>query len=227
MINFFIEFRFHGYPKQYLKSLIREVSSKFRAKGVIKKRAVPHMTLYGPSQTTNIHKVFAAIEKVGKRYTLVPFKVKGFGWFDGKEGKVIHAGIAASTELEKLRQELAGELSKISTPQSWDASRDYKFHTTIVFKDINHKFNQIWHYLMTKEALDINQQLLRVTVLNKDRKILREYDLVLKRWLNRRQALSGHWWRRTISKSRELQGLPSERQPSLLDWLREIFKWLH
>jgi malate synthase len=80
---------------------------------------------------------------------------------------------------------------------------------------------------MIKEALDINQQLLRVTVLNKDRKILREYDLVLKRWLNRRQALSGRWWRRTISKSRELQGLPSERQPSLLDWLREIFKWLH
>jgi 2'-5' RNA ligase len=185
------------------------------------------MTLYGPSQTTNIHKVFAAIEKVGKRYTLVPFKVKGFGWFDGKEGKVIHAGIAASTELEKLRQELAEELGKISAPQSWDTLLDYKFHTTIAFKDINHKFNQIWHYLMIKEALDINQQLLRVTVLNKDRKILREYDLVLKRWLNRRQALSGRWWRRTISKSRELQGLPSERQPSLLDWLREIFKWLH
>jgi len=228
LINFFIEFRFHGYPKQYLKGLIREVSSK----GVIKKRAVPHMTLYGTSQTTNMHKAFAVIEKVGKRYTLVPFKVKGFGWFDGKEGKVIHVGITASAELEKLRQELAEELSKISTPQAWDALPDYKFHTTIAiighdYKDRDREFNQIWHHLKTKDAPHVNQHLLRITVLNKDRKILREYDLVLKRWLNRRQALSGYWWRRTVNKSRELQGLPSERQPSLLYWFRRIFNWPH
>jgi 2'-5' RNA ligase len=224
LINFFIEFRFHGYPKQYLKDLIREVFRKFKVKGAIKKRAVPHMTLYGPSQTTDIYKVFAAIEKIGKRYTFVPFKVGGFGCFNGREGKVIHAGITASPELEKLRQELAKELSKISTPRPWDTLPDYRFHTTIAFKDIDHKFNQIWHYLKAKGEPDINQYLLRITVLDRDRKILREYDLMLKRWLNRQQALSGDWWWRTVNKSRELQGLPSERQPSLLDWLREIFK---
>ena len=224
MTDFFIEFRFHGYPKQYLKELIREVSRKFRVKGAIKERPVPHMTLYGPSQATRMPKVFAAIERVGKRYTLVPFKVEGFGWFDGKKGKVIYAGIIASPELEKLRQELARELSKISTPQCWDALPDYKFHTTTAFKDIDHKFNQIWHYLMKKEAPHINQQLLRITVLNKDRKILREYDLMLKRWLDRRQALSGYWYRKTINKLRELQGLPPERQPSLLDRLGKIFR---
>lgn len=225
--HFFIEFRFHGYPKQYLKDLIREVSRKFKVRGAIKKRAVPHMTLYGPSQTTNIHKVFAAIEKIGKRYTFAPFKVEGFDWFNGKEGKVICAGITASPELDKLRLELAKELSKISTSQSWDASASYRFHTTIASKDIDRKFNQIWRYLKAKEEPYINQQLLRITVLNKDRKILREYDLVLKRWLNRRQALSGHWWWRTVNKLRELQGLPPERQPSPLDWLRGIFNWPH
>jgi len=143
--HFFIEFRFHGYPKQYQKGLIREVSREFRVKGAIKKRAVPHMTLYGPSKTTSIAKVFAIIEEVCKRYTLVLFKVEGFGCFDGKEGKVIHAAITASPELKKLRQELAEELGKISAPQPWDTLRDYKFHTTIAFKDIDHKFNHIWH----------------------------------------------------------------------------------
>lgn len=227
MTHFFVEFRFHGYPKQYLKDLIREVSRKFKVKGAIKKRAVPHMTLYGPSKTTSVAKVFAAIEEICKRYTQVPFNVEGFGCFNGKEGKVIHASITASSELKKLRQELAKELSKISTPQPWDALPDYRFHTTIAFKDIDHKFSQIWRYLKAKEEPCINQYLLRITVLDRDRKILREYDLMLKRWLNRQQALSGHWWWRTVNKSRELQGLPSERQPSLLDWLREIFKWLH
>ena len=194
--HFFVEFRFHGYPKQYQKGLIREVSRKFKVRGAIKKRVVPHMTLYGPSQTTNIHKVFAAIAKIGKHYTLVPFKVEGFGCFDGKGGKVIHAAITASPELKKLRQDLAEKLSKISTPQPWDALPDYRFHTTIAFKDINYKANQIWRYLKKKEEPCIHQHLLRITILNKNNRILCEYDLVLKRWLNRRQALSGHWWRR-------------------------------
>jgi len=97
------------------------------------------MTLYGPSQTTSVSKVFAAVGEVGKRYTLVPFKVEGFGCFDGKGGKVICAGITASSELDKLRLELAKGLSKISTPQPWDALPDYRFHTTIAFKDIDYK----------------------------------------------------------------------------------------
>jgi len=229
MAYIFIEFRFHRYPKQHLKELRREVPKEFREK------SPPHMTLYGPSEMTSILGALAAIERVGKRYTLVPFEVKDFAWFDGKKKRVVHAGIATSPELKKLRQELAVELNKISlSNQCWDrdTSSSYKFHTTIAIighdhKDRDRKFNQIWHHLKTKEAPHIKQHLLRITVLNKDSKILREYDLVLKRWLNRRQALSRHWWRRTISKLRELQGLPLERQPSLMDWFRRIFKWPH
>jgi len=222
--DFYIGFRFHGYPKRYLKGLIHEVSRKFRVKRAIKERPVPHMTLYGDSQTTNMSKVFDAIERVGKRYTLVPFAVKDFDWRHGREGKVIAASIVASPELKNLREELARELSKISTPGPWDTMADFWFHTTIAFKDIDDQFNQIWHYLMKKEVPHINQHLLRITVLNKDRKILREYDLMLKRWLDRRQALSGYWRKKTINKLRELQGLPPERQPSLLDWLGKIFR---
>ena len=225
MTDFFIEFRFHGYPKQYLRRLIRDVSRKFRVKGAIKYRPVPHMTLYGPSKTTNMPRVFAAIKNVCNGYTDVPFKIEGFGWFDCKKGKVIHAGINASPELKKLRRELAEELSKISTPQPWDALPDYRFHTTIAFKDIDHNFHQIWHYLNKKEQPYINQHLLRVSILDKDSKILREYDLILRRWLNRRQALSGYWYWRTVTRLRELLGLPEERQPifyRLINFVRNI-----
>ena len=53
----------------------------------------------------------------------------------------------------------------------------------------------------------ISQHLLRITILIKGR-IQSEYDLVLKRLLNRKEARSEALWRVTINKFRELRGLP-------------------
>ena len=229
MKYFYIEFRFHRYPKDYLKSLIGEVASKFRVKGALKYRPVPHMSLYGPFQTTEFRDVFSRIEKVAKRYTLVPFAVYGFDRHNGKNGKVIAAGITASPELKSLRRELANELNKIvekDDRQPWDNESDYWFHTTIAMKDIDRQFEAIWHYINKKEKPHINQHLVRITVLNRRRRIDREYDLMFKRWLSRREALSKQLWRKTVNKLRELQGLPPEREPAPMNWLQRIFKWL-
>jgi len=226
MTNFFIEFRMHGYAKEYAKDVIYSVAKKFRVRGITRKRVVPHIALYGPGKTNDIRKVISAVEKVGRRYTLVPFKVKGFGYFD-RTSKVIYFDINPSQELEDLRWILSQELKKISTGQSWDSQRNHSFHATIAFRDINAQFDRIWAYLKSKEEPNINQHLLRITVLGARGRIVCEYDLVLKKLLKRREALSKYWWRRTINRLRELQGLPPERQPSPLDWLRGIFNWPH
>ncbi len=212
MTNFFIEFRLHGYAKNYAKELIYDVAKKFGVKGVTKRRAVPHIALYGPSETDNMERVVSEVEKIGRKYTLVPFEIKGFDYFN-KEHKVIYLDINPSPELEELRWELAQRLSKVSTYQPWDTKREFSFHSAIAFKDIDKKFDKIWSYIKAKEEPNINQKLLRITILVKGR-ILYEYDLVLKKLLNRGQALSRYWWVKTINKSRELQGFPQERQQS-------------
>ncbi|MCK4402941.1 MAG: 2'-5' RNA ligase family protein [Dehalococcoidia bacterium] len=216
----------HGYAKEYAKDVIYSVAKKFRVRGITRKRVVPHIALYGPGKTNDIRKVISAVEKVGRRYTLVSFKVKGFGYFD-RTSKVIYFDINPSQELEDLRWILSQELKKISTGQSWDSQRNHSFHATIAFRDINAQFDRIWVYLKSKEEPNINQHLLRITVLGARGRIVCEYDLVLKKLLKRREALSKYWWRRTINRLRELQGLPPERQPSPLDWLRGIFNWPH
>jgi calcineurin-like phosphoesterase family protein/2'-5' RNA ligase len=224
MTGFFVEFRFHGYAKQYLRGLIREVARKFRVKGAIRHRPVPHMALfYGSPRKTDIRKVLAAVEKVGEKYIFVPFKVDKFEWSNGEEGKVIATGITASPELKRLRLELRKELSKICTPHRFDTQPDFWFHSTIAFKDIDRKFDRIWRYISRKERPHIDQHLVRITVLNKNCKIIGEYDLILKRWLRRWQVIppSGwYWWRKTMNKLRELRGLPPKRRPSL--WERLI-----
>jgi 2'-5' RNA ligase len=224
MADFLIEFRLHRYAKEYAKDVVYSVARKFRVRGVTRKKVVPHISLYGPGGTDDIRKVISVVEKVGCKYSLVPFKVKGFGYFD-KTPKVIYFDISPSKELEGLRWELSQELRKVSTGQSWDNQRNHSFHATIAFRDIDTKFNKIWSYLKSREKPDISQYLLRITVIGARGRIVCEYDLVLKKLLNRREALSKYWWRKTINRLRELQGLPPEPEKplSLTERLKKLF----
>jgi 2'-5' RNA ligase len=225
MAGFIVEFRMHGYAKEYAKEVVYSVARKFRVKGVTRKRVVPHICLYGPGRTSDIRKVISAIERVGRKYTLVPFEIKGFGFFD-KSPKVIYFDIRPSRELEELRWELSQELRKISSCQPWDAHRNHHFHATIAFKDIDAKFSRIWSYLESKDEPQIQQYLTRITVVGAGRRIVCEYDLVLRRLLTRREALSKRWGQKTVTKLRELQGLPPVREPIKINWLQKFFKWL-
>jgi 2'-5' RNA ligase len=222
MANFLIEFRMQGYAKEYAKDVVYSVAKKFRVRGVTRKKVVPHISLYGPGRTDDIRKVILAVEKVGRKYSLVPFKVKGFGYFD-KTPKVIYFDISPSKELEDLRWELSQELRKVSIGQLWDSQRNHSFHATIAFRDIDTKFNRIWSYLKSKEKPDISQYLLRITVIGARGRIVCEYDLVLKKLLNRREALSKYWWRKTMNLIRELQGLPPEKPVSMMGRLKKLF----
>ncbi|MBA7578792.1 MAG: hypothetical protein GH159_01570 [Dehalococcoidia bacterium] len=201
MVHYFIEFRFHGYAKKYAKHLIHEVARKFRVKGVTQNRAVPHIALFGPFTTNHERKVVSEIVAVGREFCLVPFIVKGFNYFD-KEHKVIYLDIDPSAELKELRRKLAQKLSKISDSQPWDDKKQFQFHSTIAFRDIDRKFSKIWEYTKGKEEPNIKQHLLRITII-KGKRILYEYDLILKKLLNRKQALSRYWLNKTIKNYKD------------------------
>lgn len=225
MNNFYIEYRFHGYSKDYLKRLRNELAHKFKVRRTGKQQP-PHITLYGPFKTVEFRSVFSRIEKVAERYTLVPFSIDGFECRDGVGGKVIAGRINVSPELVNLRKELARELNKIvksDDRQPWDLEGGYWFHTTIL-KDIDQRrCEDMWHYLNRKKKPHINQHLVRITILNRRGRIEREYDLVLKRWLNRREALSNRLYRKTMNKLRELRGQAPKKLPSIMNWLKKIF----
>ncbi|RZN37221.1 MAG: 2'-5' RNA ligase family protein [Methanophagales archaeon ANME-1-THS] len=171
-----------------------DVARRFHVRGVTRKRPVSHVTLAGPFETRSIKRVINDVENVAKNYDLVNFQLKGFGYFDNPNGKVIFADIEPSKELEELRWELATRLTKYAELKEWDKDKKFSFHATIAFKDIDRKFPDIWRYLKSKEVPNINQYLLRITILGKGRRIVCEYDLMLKRILNRRQALSKKIW---------------------------------
>ena len=194
---YLIEFRFHGYAKRYAKNLIYDVAKKFKVNGVTQKRAVPHISLFGPFQTNDERRLVSEIISVGQKYDLVHFMVKGFDFFDNKQNKVIYIDIEPSEELKCLQRDIAYRLSKLSNGTSFDSDYNFAFHVTIAFKDIDYKFDRIWNYIQQRREPHIHQHLLRITII-KNGKIFYEYDLMQKRLLNRRQALSKLYWRKTI-----------------------------
>lgn len=199
---YLIEFRFQGYAKRYAKNLIYDVAREFNVKGVTRKRAVPHITLYGPFQTNDERRLISEIVSIGQKYDLVPFRVKGFDFFDNKQNKVIYLDIEPFEELKGLRRDIAYRLSKFSNGTSFDSNYDFAFHATIAFKDIDYKFDRIWKYIQQRQEPYVYQHLLRITII-KNSKILYEYDLMQKRLLNRRQALSKLYWNKTIESLKQ------------------------
>jgi HD-GYP domain-containing protein (c-di-GMP phosphodiesterase class II) len=251
MAAFFIEFRLHGYAKEYAKWVKSRAHSEAKRLGIKRlkeKKEVPHIALFGQAETDDIKGVISRVERIGHKYTLVPFRIHGFSRFDKKIRKVLNLDVDPSPKLKQLRWELAQSLLEISkTDKPWDKWNrgGYKFHSAIIIiENVDEsKFDKLCDYVeshcglkdyeqyrkrlkiniidkllvfmrknfrkLEEEDPYISQHLLRVTILVKGR-IRSEYDLVLKRLLNRKEARSKALWRVTINKFRGLQGLPQE-----------------
>jgi len=198
MAHYLIEFRLRGFAKRYAQELIREIAKKFRVRGM--KDKVSHITLCGPFTTNNERRMVSEVLNLCRRYNRVYFSIKGVDYFDNPVNKVVYLNIAPSEELKGFRLELASRLRNFVSTDSKEDSRnkdDFKFHSTIAFKDIDYKLKQISDYLNNKKHPHIRQTLLRVTIL-KNGKILNEYDFLQRRLFNRRQALNKQIWGRTI-----------------------------
>jgi len=209
MTHYLIEFRFSGNARTYLENLIYDISEKFQVRGVTRKRPVPHISLAGPLYTNNEKRLVKEVFDVVRKYDMVGFSLYGFGKFSKFYffNRVVYVHVEPSKELEQMRREISERLEKFCKMQDHDYKDDFDFHATIAFKDINWKFGDIWKYIQKLETPIIDQTLLRVTII-KDKKILCEHDLMLRRELNRLQALDKNLMRKTIMILQQKKGIP-------------------
>ena len=218
-----------GPGKSKIKRLIHQIR---RVNGLSTKREVPHLTLYGdfqlPSgQFGNLEKV---ISNLGEKQSPFSFLIDGFD-HRINEGTVIAFKIIPSEELKNFRKELAIGLQKIApSNKPWDdPHKPFWFHITIA-NHLSNKFDRVWNYLTKKQEPSLLNKFLaffsgkhlrtkdlsnfyfpmnglRVTVLNNNRTIAFEYDLLQKRVLTRSEALSKYVWSKTLREFRIKAGL--------------------
>jgi predicted DNA-binding transcriptional regulator len=245
-MSFFVEFRLHGFAKNYANWARKRIFKRARELGIRKlreRRFVSHISLFGNARTNNLKRVIDEVERIGRKYSLVPFKL-GIerGKSQQKDVNWLYLNIQPSHTLEQLRYELAQSLCKAerminNTCKFYDRTPKYQFHVTLgkFSPSDNNKFDKLVEYAETKCGVEvykqceisilgkllnnikqcifgiekkdsgINQHLLRITVLGRYNHISCEYDLVLKKMLSRREALSRYWWKRTIEKLNDLR----------------------
>ena len=196
---YLIEIRLMGEPKHLARQLIYDIHHKFRVRGAVKHRPVPHMSLFGPFGCRSIREVIHTIGEVGSEYSELEYGIDGFDYFELKKKflfittstkkNVIYLKIVPSEDLKVFRHKLAKKLLKITDTSNidHDSKNKFKFHATIALKDIHRKFDRIWDYLKNYK-IKTNGVCLRITLLKKG-KIMYEYELPTKRLLNRRQYI--------------------------------------
>lgn len=196
--DYLIEFRFSGFAKQSIKELKINITKKF---GVSKRKIVPHITIAGSVSTNDEKRLLDEIVDVCKKYDLVKFKMDGVSNF---EDRVIIVKIKPSPELENLRLEIFERLSDFCGTTKFDKREVFEFHATIVLKDIQRKFDRVWDYVQTWRIPEMEQYVLRITII-KNSRILAEYDLILKKLLNRTESLDKEIYKKTLKKLEKMR----------------------
>ncbi|MEK6957523.1 MAG: 2'-5' RNA ligase family protein [archaeon] len=206
--SYLIELRLSGRTKTYLKELSYQIAEKFRVRGAVRKRVVPHVSLFGPFKSNHERELTLKFSSMCKRLDLVKYRLNGFDHF---EDRVVHVHIDPSTELIEFRKELAKSLIPVCIEtKQYDYVDDFKFHATLAFKDIEKKFDAIWDYLQTQETPLKEEYVLRITLLKRGR-ILKEYDLIQRRMLSRKEALNRGVWKETRGQLKKIRANNGKR----------------
>ena len=208
--SYLVEFRFSGFAKKTIRELTAAISKNFGVKGATRHRVVPHITIAGPLSTNDEKKLVKEVKNVVKKHDLVEFRIDNFGNFGDN---VIHVNILPSPELIEMRQKIVENLEKFCRLQDHDYVPNYKPHATLAMKDISRKFDKIAEFLDSWKIPNISQHVLRVTII-KDSRILCEYDLILGKMLERREALDREVFKKTMAeygKKRDKHGIKDKK----------------
>lgn len=217
---YLVEIRTGGETKEYIRGIVRDVRKEFNIRG---RRPVPHITLFGPYNTTDGYAAKDAVQRPCSEYRCVPYRINGFDTFGDD---VVYLDVTPSAELRALRREIRDGLLPISyNYPDYDENKWHQYHITIA-NGFDASANDLLRYLQSEYNPDIDEYAKRVSAI-KNRDLMWEWDLPTGEVLSKKEATSRHSWEQTISRLDGLQQ-PNDhaelaQEPNQLTKLR---KWL-
>lgn len=188
---YYIQFRFITATQDKIRKLIYNVNTRFNLKH---EREVPHITLAGPFHTSNENRLMDTFYEICKNSSLMYFKVNGFGYFDEK--RVIFLTVQPDNLLDEFRWKISRSLQSFNSLSPYDYHREFNFHATIKKNLCSDDFNKLKQFLQKRE-ISFSHLMVRCTLL-KNGFILREYNFLLRRFLDRKMALNSGLLRMTM-----------------------------
>lgn len=184
-VSFLVQFRLRGYAKKYAKwaraRSLRE-AKKLGVRKLRQPRFVPHITVFGPAEAHNLRNVVREVERIGRKYTSIPFRL-GIkrGEFQREDANWLYLDVHLSHDLEQFRYELAQSLLRLErliydTCQPYDHKPKYKFHCSIGKYNPrdNAEFEKLSDYAEDKCSLEAFKQR-RISVFGRLLNIVKKY----------------------------------------------------
>lgn len=218
MAHYLIEFRFFGTAKKEMKRLIYEIKNKFNIR--TRHRAVPHISLAGPFMTRNQRKLVSDFKSLCDKQGIMHFNVVGYNTFE--HSKVVFIDVKPDNNMDEFRWKLSKTLQPYCSLKPYDLERKFEYHSTLAMKLQPKKFKEIKKYIDSKPKPNFKHVLMRVTLI-RNQKILYEYDFLLNKLLNRREAKSRNILSQSFDKLNEYLGNKIEdTQVGTLTEIKEI-----
>jgi 2'-5' RNA ligase len=195
MNNYLIEIRFQGKTKGEIKRLIYQIDNKFSLGITQNKRPIPHITLCGSISTDNEAKLIKDFIRICSETPMPYFQIIGYGVFDSPN--VVFININPSDKLADFRWRISENLQPYCQLGPFDYGKQFNFHATLAMHLPDYKFVQIKNYIRNLEEPRFRHFVIRTTLL-KNGKILCEYDFLLRKALNRYEALDKKIFGRTM-----------------------------
>ncbi len=201
MAHYLIEFRFQSKRiRAYLREMIYNLNRKFH---VGRRKHIPHITLVGPFTTHDEKRLISDFGRLCSETPLMKFKGKGFGIFESN--RVVFVNIVPNEILNEFRVNLSKTLKeycRLPTHNKREEIDKFGYHSTLAMNLNPKEFMLIKKHIQDKSPPDFTQIVMRVTLL-RNGKILREYDFLQRRLLNRKQALDRNLLRNSKSLLKE------------------------
>ena len=201
--------------------------------GLYSERIVPHVTLYGDFKacSSSFTKIMSVIEDVATGYDILPFRIDGYDFFQGDSGYVCVLKVIPSNQLEDFRRDLSRKMLRVAPSlKHCDGQDDFKFHITVLHGLGRDQYDKVRRYLEFGDSASFIQKMtsvvtgekpeiipscrpylpmdgVRITMLDDNRKIYCEYDLLQKQMLNRTEALNLDVYEATLRILRNKKGL--------------------
>ncbi|MCX6696652.1 MAG: 2'-5' RNA ligase family protein [Methanoregula sp.] len=195
MNNYLIEIWFRGKAKGEIKRLIYQIDNKFSLGITQDKRPIPHITLCGSISTDNEAKLVKDFIRICSETPMTYFQIIGYGVFDSTN--VVFINVNPSDKLADFRWKLSKTIQPYCQLGSFDYGKNFNFHATLAMHLPDYKFAQIKDYIRRLEEPRFKHFVIRMTLL-KNGKILYEYDFLLRKTLNRYEALDKKIFGRTM-----------------------------
>lgn len=189
--SYLIEIRMFGKAKYDIKELVLQTSRQF---DIHVSRPIPHITLVGPFSTNNEGRLINDFGSMCCSNTgLISYIIHGIDVFT--DTGVVYLDVHPSEELVIFRRNLRDRVRKYCNLSEFDFIEPFAFHSTIAKHLSQEKVKAITENIRHDQRY--SHRMLRATLL-KNGKILVEYDFLLKRMLNRREALSQQVYENTM-----------------------------